>query len=154
MALNQGKSKNCTLTKELYTLKVQIDTKLTRGRNPRALEPEELEGLKQQYGVLRAQMDQKKKRLGMRINAHTTDEAILVIREIHDHVDAATKANNGFFSAVGGAGSSTDLMAQSQVMKERAKQVGKEELSKVRADKVNGRKKEKDEKKQKVEEDT
>ena len=114
-----------TFSIALSNVKRQLKTGKTRGQNPRDLDPDEISALKERRDTLQAEMRRTaKERAVARINGHTAMEADRVIQAAQQSFAPAI----AYFEAIGGAGSSTDLILQGRTLVERGKQ--KERLAK------------------------
>ena len=85
----------------------------------RVLSDQEIEERQEKEVNLRTEIEDLR---GVRVNGHSTQESNRVIHAAKE----ATANSETFFSAVGTAGSSTNVLAQAQVMMVRAKAQQKE----------------------------
>ena len=103
---------------------------MTRGNNPRPFTPDEMDRFREQeIELMEKQTEEKESRQAARVNSYTTKEADRVI----DAVKVATINSESFFSVVGGAGSSTDVLAQAQVLTVRGREHKRAEKAKEAA---------------------
>ena len=115
--------KTSKISKDLANIQTQLKSGKTRGSNPRELSPEEITELEYRRDSLKTQMqDIAKNRITTRVNSHTTDETERVIACVRETTVPAQQ----YFTAVGGAGSSTDLRVQAKTLIERANAMDRE----------------------------
>ena len=112
-----GKSQ---LTIDLTNAKQAFRRGWTTGENPRQYTPEEMEAWRQKRDALQLEQEEAQDaRRAARVNTHTTAEMNRGIQAVQE----ATRHSETFFQAIGGAGSSNDLLLQGQAMIARSKQL-------------------------------
>ena len=115
--------KTSKISKDLANIQTQLKSGKTRGNNPRELSPGEITDLEHQRDSLRKQIqDNAKNRITTRVNSHTTNETERVIACVQETTVPAQQ----YFTAIGGAGSSTDLRVQAKTLIERANAMDRE----------------------------
>ena len=103
---------------------------MTRGNPPRNFTADEMEQFRKQERELgRLQIGEKERRRSARANSFTAKEADRVIGEVKE----ATRNSESCFAAVGGAGSSTHILAQGQVVMLRGRAAKSEEKAAAKA---------------------
>ena len=119
------------LSMDLSNIRRKVKRGHTDAKEPRQYTPEEMEQFQHTLQILlEKQTEEKEARRAARVNSHTTLEINRAIKETKEAtkeaVQEGTRHSEAFFEAVGGAGSSGDLMVQGQAMIARAKSMAKD----------------------------
>ena len=112
------------LSIQLSNVRQAIKRGCTSGDNPREYTNAEREAFKQRRDALLEQQEEEQEaRRVARINSHTTVEVDRGIQATKEAVQEGSRHSEAFFQAVGGAGSSNDMLIQGQAMIARGKQL-------------------------------
>ena len=115
------------LSVALCNVRADIKRGSTKGKEPREYTQEEFAYLQNKLANLKEQqIEEQDTRRATRVNKHTSSEINRAILSNKDAVQEGTRHSESFFSAIGGAGSSNDLLVQGHALIARAKSMAKD----------------------------
>ena len=115
------------LSVALCNVRADIKRGWTKGKEPREYTQEEFAQLQDKLAKLKEQqIEEQEARRATRVNKHTSAEINRAILSNKEAVQEGTRHSESFFSAIGGAGSSNDLLVQGHALIARAKSMAKD----------------------------